>query len=55
MEMQKQKAYLVALQQGYQRDWEVEENLKELAELSEDAGLEVVDTFVQKRDRKSVV
>lgn len=50
MEMQKQKAYLVALQQGYQRDWEVEENLKELAELSEDAGLEVVDTFVQKRN-----
>lgn len=45
----KQNAYLVALQQSFQRDWEVEENLTELAELAQDAGLHVVDTFVQKR------
>lgn len=45
----KQNAYLVALQQSFQRDWEVEENLLELAELATDAGLNVVDTFVQKR------
>ncbi len=44
-----QKAYLVALQQGHQRDWEVDDNLMELAELAADAGLEVVDTFKQKR------
>lgn len=46
----KQHAYLVALQQGFQRDWEVEENLAELKELAEDAGLLVVDSFVQKRN-----
>lgn len=45
----KQNAYLVALQQSFQRDWEVEDNLAELAELATDAGLNVVDTFVQKR------
>ena len=45
----KQNAYLVALQQSFQRDWEVEENLAELAELATDAGLHVVDTFVQRR------
>ena len=45
----KQNAYLVALQQSFQRDWEVEENLLELKELAEDAGLHVVDSFVQKR------
>lgn len=45
----RQNAYLVALQQSFQRDWEVEENLAELAELANDAGLNVVDTFVQKR------
>lgn len=45
----KQNAYLVALQQSFQRDWEVEENLLELRELAQDAGLNVVDSFVQKR------
>lgn len=45
----KQNAYLVALQQSFQRDWEVEENLAELRELAQDAGLHVVDSFVQKR------
>lgn len=45
----KQNAYLVALQQYFQRDWETEENLIELAELAQDAGLNVVDTFVQKK------
>ena len=48
-ENDKQNAYLVALQQGFQRDWEVEESLIELKELAQDAGLHVVDTFVQKR------
>ncbi len=48
-ENNRQNAYLVALQQSFQRDWEVEENLAELKELAEDAGLNVVDTFVQKR------
>lgn len=48
-ETMKQNAYLVALQQSFQRDWEVEENLLELKELAEDAGLHVVDSFVQKR------
>lgn len=50
IEIKKQSAYLVALQQGFQKDWEIEENLKELAELTEDAGLTVIDTFVQKRN-----
>ncbi|MCK9525097.1 MAG: GTPase HflX [Limnochordia bacterium] len=45
----KQNAYLVALQRSFQRDWEVEENLIELKELAQDAGLHVVDSFVQKR------
>ena len=45
----KQHAYLVALQQSFQRDWEVEDNLAELKELAQDAGLEVIDTFVQKK------
>lgn len=45
----RQNAYLVALQQSFQRDWEVEENLIELKELAQDAGLNVADTFVQKR------
>lgn len=45
-----QNTYLVALQQGFQKDWEVQENLAELAELAQDAGLNVVDTFVQKRN-----
>ena len=48
-ENNKQNAYLVALQQSFQRDWEVEENLAELKELAQDAGLHVVDSFVQKR------
>ena len=48
-ESAKQNAYLVALQQSFQRDWEVEENLLELKELAQDAGLNVVDSFVQKR------
>ncbi|NMB01080.1 MAG: GTPase HflX [Firmicutes bacterium] len=48
-ENNKQNAYLVALQQSFQRDWEVEENLAELRELAQDAGLNVVDSFVQKR------
>ncbi|MGI6160347.1 MAG: GTPase HflX, partial [Limnochordia bacterium] len=42
-------AYLVALQQGFQKDWEVEESLAELADLAQDAGLDVVESFVQKR------
>lgn len=45
----RQSAYLVALQQGFQRDWEIEENLAELKELAVDAGLDVADSFVQKR------
>lgn len=45
----RQNAYLVALQHSFQRDWEVEESLEELAELAQDAGLNVVDTFIQKR------
>lgn len=45
----RQNAYLVALQQSFQRDWEIEENLAELEELATDAGLHVVDSFVQKR------
>ena len=48
-EDKKQHAYLVALQQSFQRDWEVEDNLAELKELAQDAGLEVIDTFVQKK------
>lgn len=48
-ENNKQNAYLVALQQSFQRDWEVEENLAELKELAQDAGLNVVDSFVQRR------
>lgn len=48
-ENNKQNAYLVALQQPFHRDWEVEENLAELKELAQDAGLNVVDTFVQRR------
>lgn len=46
-----QKAFLVALQQGFQSDWEVEDSLTELAELAQDAGLNVVGTVVQKRPR----
>ena len=42
-------AYLVALQQGFQKDWEVEESLAELVDLAQDAGLDVVESFVQKR------
>ena len=48
-QVEKQNTYLVALQQGFQKDWEVEDNLAELAELATDAGLNVVDSFVQKR------
>lgn len=44
-----QRAYLVSLQLPGQSDWEVEDSLDELWELAEDAGLEVVDRFVQKR------
>ena len=44
-----QRAYLVSLQMAGQSDWEVEDSLDELWELAEDAGLEVVDSFVQKR------
>lgn len=44
-----QRAYLVSLQMAGQSDWEVEDSLDELWELGEDAGLEVVDSFVQKR------
>lgn len=42
-------AYLVALQQSFQSDWEVQESLAELAELARDAGLNVIETIVQKR------
>ena len=49
METKRQNANQVALQQSFQRDWEVEDNLAELKELAEDAGLHVVETFVQKR------
>ncbi|HHY10394.1 MAG TPA: GTPase HflX [Firmicutes bacterium] len=45
-----QNTYLVALQQGMAKDWEIESNLAELAELAADAGLHVVDSFVQKRN-----
>lgn len=48
-QVEKQNTYLVALQQGFQKDWEVEENLVELAELATDAGLVVIDSFVQRR------
>ncbi len=44
-----QNAYLVALQQSFQSDWEVEDSLAELADLARDAGLNVVETVVQKR------
>ncbi|HHW72171.1 MAG TPA: GTPase HflX [Firmicutes bacterium] len=44
-----QNAYLVALQHGLQSDWEVEDSLAELAELASDAGLNVVETIVQRR------
>ncbi|NLY11618.1 MAG: GTPase HflX [Firmicutes bacterium] len=44
------KACLVALQTR-QTDWQIQESLEELAELATDAGLEVIDTFIQKRDR----
>ena len=33
-----QNAYLVALQQSFQSDWEVEDSLAELADLARDAG-----------------
>lgn len=46
---EKQNAYLVALQQSFQKEWEIEENLAELAELASDAGLHVIDSFVQRR------
>ncbi|HHY16149.1 MAG TPA: GTPase HflX [Firmicutes bacterium] len=46
---EKQNAYLVALQQSFQKEWEIEENLAELAELATDAGLHVIDSFVQRR------
>lgn len=45
----KERAYLVALQQSSQKDWEIEDNLAELAELAGDAGLTVIDSFVQRR------
>lgn len=44
-----QNAYLVALQQSFQSDWEVADSLAELADLARDAGLNVVETIVQRR------
>jgi len=44
-----QRAYLVSLQLPGESDWEVEDSLQELRDLAEDAGLEVVDWFIQKR------
>ena len=44
-----QRAYLVSLQLAGESDWDVEDSLRELKDLAEDAGLEVVDWFVQKR------
>lgn len=44
-----QRAYLVSLQLPGESDWDVEDSLRELKELAEDAGLEVIDWFVQKR------
>ncbi|NLJ81119.1 MAG: GTPase HflX [Firmicutes bacterium] len=46
----RQDTYLVALQRRFEHDWEIEENLLELAELATDAGLNVIDSFVQRRD-----
>jgi len=45
----RRNAYLVALQQSFQSDWEVEDSLAELAELAADAGLHVVESVIQKR------
>lgn len=45
-----QNAYLVALQQGMEKDWEIESNLAELTELATDAGLHVLGSFMQKRN-----
>ena len=45
------QAYLVGLQLPSQTDQQVKENLEELRVLAEDAGLHVVETFVQKRDQ----
>ncbi|HHT74261.1 MAG TPA: GTPase HflX [Firmicutes bacterium] len=44
-----QRTYLVSLQLPGDSDWDVEDSLRELKDLAEDAGLEVVDWFVQKR------
>ncbi len=45
------KAYLVALQTPDRLDYEVKDNLAELAELARNAGLEVIDSIVQKRSK----
>jgi len=48
------KAILVALQRPNETDREIQDNLAELAELAEDAGLEVVDQVIQKRSKPEV-
>lgn len=48
------KAILVALQRPEQSDLEIQDNLDELAELAQDAGLEVVDRVVQRRSKPEV-
>lgn len=45
------KAILVAVKRQKEAEWEVEENLAELAELSRDAGIEVVDVVVQRKEK----
>lgn len=45
------KAYLVALQQPHQSDFEIKDNLSELTDLTRDAGIEVATTIVQKRQK----
>lgn len=48
------KAILVALQRPNETDLEVQDNLEELAELAQDAGLDVVDQIIQKRSKPEV-
>lgn len=48
------KAYLVALQRPGGSDWETQDHLEELADLARDAGLEVMDQIIQKRNKPEV-
>ncbi len=45
------RAYLVAVQRQHQADWEVSDNLAELTELAQDAGIEVLGSFTQKKEK----